>query len=164
MFLNDSGNDVCTPGESEKRANTQEKTSRVRMKPPGPSYQYSVPASALQTSPASSTERGGLMQTGRGHLLCCQVGGRGVRWRSNDGTGAQQEMDGSRVDLLNKSCRGLGINYERGTTTTIRDRWFYLRAVVSYIYLQISMLSNPSRRGGLTWRQRRGRLTWRAGV
>ena len=29
----------------------------------------------------------------------CQVGGRGVRWRSNDGTGAQQEMDGSRVDL-----------------------------------------------------------------
>ena len=44
----------------------------------------------------------------------CQEGGRGVRWRSNDGTGAQQEMDGSRVDLLNKSCRGLGINYERG--------------------------------------------------
>ena len=33
------------------------------------------------------------------------------RWRSNDGTGAQQEMDGSRVVLLNKRCRGLGIKY-----------------------------------------------------
>ena len=35
------------------------------------------------------------------------------RWKSNDGTGAQQEMVGSRVVLSNKRCRGLGINYGR---------------------------------------------------
>ena len=35
-------------------------------------------------------------------------------WRNEYGTGAQQEMDGSRAVLSNKRCRGLGINYGRG--------------------------------------------------
>ena len=84
------------------------------------------------------------------------------RWRSNDGTGAQQEMDGSRVDLLNKSCRGLGINYEGGgeTTTTIRDRWFYLRTD-GLVYIPTNLHAVKSKQ---TWRTDVEATTWKTDV
>ena len=89
----------------------------------------------------------------------CQGGGRVVRWRSNDGTGAQQEMDGSRVDLLNKSCRGLGINYERGGTT-IQDCWFYLRAD-GLVYIPTNLHAVKSKQ---TWRTDVEATTWKTDV